>query len=64
MTYWSTDEHWETGPGLVTDGCIVVSDCMLEMLCAEAEDALVPQSGELKDEDLLRPFHLLCVLKN
>ena len=53
-TCWSTVEHWETAQGLVTEGCIVVSDCMLisiisvsverlEMSCAEEGDALAPQ---------------------
>ena len=56
--------------GLLTEGCIVVSDCMLisilsttvdllEMLCAEAADALAPLARDLKAEDLLSPLH--CV---
>ena len=62
----------KTALGLVTEGCIVVYmyDRMLtsilsvlfehlEMLCAEAEDALAPRAGDLKAEDL----HLMCVLK-
>ena len=53
MTCWSAVEHWETALWLETEGCIVVSDHMwisilsvsvepLEMLCAEAGDALSP----------------------
>ena len=56
MTCWSTVECWETVLGLVTEGCIVVSDHMLfsiltlsvealEMLCAEAADALILRLG-------------------
>ena len=52
----------------------MVSDCMpipilsmlfepLEILCAEAVDALAPQAGDLKAEDLLSPLHLMCVFK-
>ena len=48
-------------------GCIVVSDHMListlsvsvepmDMSCAEAVDALAPQAGDLKPEDLLGPL--------
>ena len=66
--------HWETVLELVTEGCIVVSDSMLisilsmlveplEMLCAEAADALAPQVWDLKAEDLLSPLHLMCVFK-
>ena len=72
MTSWSTKECWETVLGLVTEGCIVVSDYMpilllsvsvepLEMSCAEAADALAPQSKDLKAEDLLCPLCLMCI---
>ena len=51
MTCWLTVEHRETALGLVIEVCIVVSDHMLisilsvlveplEMLCAEATNAL------------------------
>ena len=57
--------------GLVTDGCIVVSDRMLisvlsmlfeamEMSCAEAVEALAPQARDLKPEVLLSPLCLMC----
>ena len=70
MTCWSTDERWETALGLVAKNCIVVSNRMLisilsmsveplEMLCAEAADALAPWAGYLNPEDL----HLICVFK-
>ena len=63
MTCWLNGELWETGLGLVTEGCIVVSDRMLipilsmsieplEMSCAEAADALAPSVGDLKAKDL------------
>ena len=69
-----TKECLETALGLETEGCIVVSDCMLisilsvsvkvlEMLCVEAVDALAPQARDLKAEDLLSLFCLMCVLK-
>ena len=29
MTCWLTEGHWETALGLVTEGCIVVSDNVL-----------------------------------
>ena len=65
MTAWFTS--LQTALGLVTEGCIVVSDCMLisilsilveplEMLCAEAAHALAPHAGDLKPEDLLNPL--------
>ena len=74
MTCWSTFERWETTLELETDGCIVVSDGMLisiqsasveplEMLCAEAIDALAHCTRDLKPEDLLSPLHLMCVFK-
>ena len=58
--------------GHVTESCIVVSDCMLisilsllveplEMLCAEAADALAPRAGDFKGEDLLSLWSLMCV---
>ena len=66
MTCWLTKEHWEAAPGLVTEGCIVVSDHMLimisilsvqveplEMLCAEAVYALSPWARDLKAEESL-----------
>ena len=55
QTCWSRKERAETPLGHVTKGCIVVSDCMLisilsvevealEILCAEAADALAPRA--------------------
>ena len=52
----------------------MVSDCMLtsilsvsaeplEMLCAEAADALALQARNLKAVDLLSPLHLIFVFK-
>ena len=35
----------------------------LEILCAEAVDALVPLAGDLKSDDLLSPLCLMCVFK-
>ena len=35
----------------------------LEMSCAESEDALAPQAGDLKAEDMLSPLCLLFVFK-
>ena len=32
----------------------------LEMLCAQAADALAPRAGDLKAENL-HPLHLMCV---
>ena len=60
--------------GLVTEGCIVVSDCMLisilsmsaeplEMSSTEAADALAPQVGDLKAEDLPSSWCLMCIFK-
>ena len=54
--------------GIVTEGCIVIFIQSvlvepLEMLCAEAVDALAPQAGDLKAEDLLSPLHLMCIFK-
>ena len=53
--------------GLVTEGCIVGSDHMLveplQMLCAEAADALAPGDRNRKPDDLLSPLHLMCILK-
>ena len=57
--------------GLVTEGYIVLSDCMLisilsmsaeslEILCAEAADALAPQALDLKSDNLLSVLHLMC----
>ena len=74
MTCWSTEESLETALGLVTEGCIVVSDCMLisklfmlvealKMSCAEAADAPAPQAGDLKPNDLLSLWRLICILK-
>ena len=74
MTCWSTKEGLETALGLVTEGCIVMSDLMLisiisvlfeplEMTCAEATNALASWAGNLKAEDLLSPLHLMCVFK-
>ena len=74
MTCWSTVECWETALDLVTEGCIVVSEHILifklsmlvealKMSYVEAVDALAPQAGDLKAEDLLSPFHLMCVFK-
>ena len=68
----AAEEHSETALGLVTEGCIVVSDCMLisllsvsvealEMLCAEAAHALAPQAGDLMPENLLSLLHLMWV---
>ena len=74
MICWSTVERWETALGLVTEGCIVVSDHMLisilsmsveppEMSCAEATDALTPWARDLNSEDLPSPLHLMSVFK-
>ena len=63
MNLWLTEERPETMLGLATEGCIVVSDRMLisilsmlvealEMSCAAAVDALAPQAGDLKPDDL------------
>ena len=35
----------------------------LEMLCAEAADAMALQAGDLKPEDLLSPLHLRFIFK-
>ena len=75
MTCWWTKELLETVLGLVTEGCIVVSDHMLisilsmlveplEMLCAEAADTLAPRARNLKSADLLSPLNLMCIFKN
>ena len=63
MTCWSTVEHWETALGLVTEGCIVLSDRMLisicdllSVSCAKAADALTSQAGDPKPGDLLSPL--------
>ena len=76
MTYWLTDEGWDTSLVLavlqVGDWC-VVSELMLvsilsvsvdpyEMLWAEPVLAL-SLCGDLKPEDLLRPFLLMWVFK-
>ena len=55
MTCWLTEELQESGLGLATEGCTVVSDCMLisistsveplEILRAEAVDALTARAG-------------------
>ena len=67
MTSWSTVECWETALGLVTEGCILVSDLhtvlRVEVYCAEAEDAKAPWAGDLKAKDLLSPLHLMYVFK-
>ena len=66
IIYWSTEECWETALGLVIEGYIMVCDHMLisilsmldeplEMLCAEAVDALAPWAGDLNAEDLQSP---------
>ena len=60
--------------GFITEGYIVLSDCMLisilsmlveplEMLCAETVDALADRAGNLKAEDLLSHLCLTCVFK-
>ena len=60
--------------GLVTECCIVVSDCMLisilsvlveplEMSCTEAADALATQAMDFKADDLLSPLCLMCIFK-
>ena len=74
MTRWLTEENWETVLGLVTEGCIVVSDCMvisilsmlvepLEILWAEGADALSPRTGDLITDDLLSPLYLMFIFK-
>ena len=74
MTWWSTVECLVTTLGLVTEGCSVVSDCMLisiqsvsveplEMSFAEVAGALAPQARDLKPVDLLNPLPLMCVFK-
>ena len=66
MTCWIAKEPAKTALGLATEGCIVVSDRMLisilflslellEMLCAEAVDALASWTRVLKPDDLLSP---------
>ena len=76
MTCWVTDD-WDTTLILAVlqmDGWSVVSGWMLvsirsvsvdtcEMLWAEAALALAPLCGDLKPEDLLRPFLLMRVFK-
>ena len=63
MTCWSIVECWETALGLVSEGCVVVSDHILisipsmlveclQMLCAETADALAPCALDLKAENL------------
>ena len=73
MTCWLTDERLKTALGLITEGCIVVSDMVisilsvsvkhLEMSCAEAADALAPQVRDLKPSDLLSLLCLMCIFK-
>ena len=41
-----------------------VSVKALEILCAAVAEALAPQACDLKAEDLLSPFHLMCNLRN
>ena len=69
MNCWSTVGCTEIVLGLVGEGCFVVSDRMLsmlveplDMLCAEAVDALVPRAGDLKPDDL-SPFCLIRIFK-
>ena len=55
MTCWQTKECAETILGLETEGCIVVSDCMLISILSmsvEGADALAPQAWDLKLADL------------
>ena len=71
MTCWSTKEYVEIALGHVTEDSIVVSDRTLisilsvsvealEMLCAEAVEALAPWARDLKPDDLLSPLCLMC----
>ena len=57
MTCWLIEEYWETALELLTEGCIMLADRMLisilfglveplEILCAEAVDALAPLASE------------------
>ena len=76
MTCWFANDGWDTTLVLAVlqmPGWCVVSEWMLVsilsvsvdprgMLCADA--ALAPLCGDLKPEDLLRPFISMCVLKN
>ena len=54
---------------------MVSADCMLisilsvsvkalKILCAEAAEALAPQSWDLCPDDLLSPLHQMCNLSN
>ena len=74
MTWWLTVERWENTLGLSIDGCCVVSDCKLisilsssveplEMSLAETVVALGPWEGDLKADNLMSPFLLMCVFK-
>ena len=74
INYRSTEEDLETALGLVTEGFIVVSDCMLicilfisveplEMSYTEAADTLASPVGNLKAEGLPSSLHLLCFFK-
>ena len=76
MSCLSTDEGWDATLILVLqmDGWCVVSEQMLvsilsvsvdprEMSLAEVALALAPLCGDLKTEDLLRPFLLIWLFK-
>ena len=77
MTCWTTNEAWNTTLVLAVlqmDGRCVVSEWMLvsmlsvslsprKMLWAVATLALAPLCGDLKPEDLVRPFLLMWVFK-
>ena len=74
MACWSTDETWDPTLGLAMNGWDVVSQPMLisilsvsvdpcEMSWAEAALALAPHCEDLKPENLLSPFFLMCVCK-
>ena len=62
MMCWSTKEHPETALGLVNEGSDVLSMSVqtLAMSCAEAVDALAPQTGDMKPDNLLSQLHLIC----
>ena len=70
MTCWSTEEGAKTALELITEGCILVSDRMLISIlymsveALEMSDALAAQAEDLKPDNLLSPFCLMCHFKN
>ena len=73
MTCWSTDGVWDTSLGLTMDGWCVVSEHMLVSILSVSVDpremwndsalSLAPLHRDMKPEDLLSPFLLMCVFK-